>query len=289
MSTYHLEFITPLFSRGSYDDRPEIRASSIRGQLHWWFRAQGGNATDEKVIFGGVHGGATASKVVIRTSHLPAADKRAEIATLPHKQGGQASPKWAFPAGQGFDLHVLTRLGGLPSALDSSFRRALEAWLFLGTLGLRATRAAGSFVWTPGSDAETSYPGDFESYEANCQKLLQGTAMRFGLLTGVYANSEAARRVVSDTLGGRDDRQGQGDLAGLNDPLGKIGPRGERKTSPLRFRIVRIASQYRIAAVWDGREKVTGNRSSDLAGIIKLLAERKPALGEQLRASALAG
>lgn len=285
MSTYRIEFITPLFSKGAYDDRPEIRAASIRGQLHWWFRALGGNATEEKVIFGGVHGGGIASKVVIRTSALPAPEQRAEIATLPHKQGGQASPKWAIPAGQGFDLHILRRLGGLPSASESSFTRAFEAWLFLGTLGLRATRAAGSFVWTPTGDAEPGYPSDFERYEAKCQQLVKGTSIRFALLSKAYSNSEAARLVVSDTLGGHNDQRGRGDLARLNDPLGKIF--GGRKTSPLRFRIVRIGNQHRITALWDGRRNVTGNHPSDLAGIIKLLAERKPALGQQLEHSSL--
>jgi len=284
MSTYRIEFITPLFSKGAYDDRPEIRAASIRGQLHWWFRALGGNATEEKVIFGGVHGGAVASRIVIRTSALPTPDKRAEIPTLPHKNGGAASPKWAIPAGQGFDLHVLRRLGGLPPASEFSFTRAFEAWLFLGTLGLRATRAAGSFVWSPTGDAEPGYPSDFERYEAKCQQLVKGTSIRFALLIEAYSNSEAARRVVSDTLGGRDDQRG-GDLAPLNYPLGKVF--GGRKTSPLRFRIVRIGNQHHITALWDGRVNVTGNHPSDLAGIIKLLAERKPALGQQLERSSL--
>lgn len=88
-------------------------------------------------------------------------------------------------------------------------------------------------------------------------------------------------------MGDRDDNQGQNNLSRLNDPLGRIG-RGERKTSPLRFRIVGIGGQYRIAALWDARTAVTGNRPGDLAGIISLLKQRKPALGEQLAASGLA-
>ena len=101
-----------------------------------------------------------------------------------------------------------------------------------------------------------------------------------------YGAAEQARRVVSDTLGGRDDYQGEDDLARLNDPLGKI--HGGRKTSPLRFRIVGIGAEFRIAALWDGRTSVTGNRPGDLAGLIRLLAERKPALGSQLATSTLA-
>lgn len=289
MSAYRLEFITPLFSRGSYEDRPEVRPASIRGQLHWWFRALGGNATDEKAIFGGVHGGATASKVVVRVSSL--VGTTGSVNTLPHKNGAQASPKAAYQIGTKFDLHILSRLGGLDKRLQSALDRTLETWLLLGTLGLRSTRAAGSFRWEaipPLGNGSFRSPADFGAFEVRCQELLRGAPLRFALLDQNYSAAEQARRVVSDTLGGRDDNQGQNDLSLLHDPLGKIGRRGERKTSPLRFRIVGIGTQFRIAAVWDARTVVTGNRPGDLPGIISLLKQRKPALGAQLAASALA-
>ena len=290
MSTYRLEFITPLFSRGAYEDLPEVRPASIRGQLHWWFRALGGNATDEKAIFGGVHGGAAASKVIVRVSSVTG--RTGSVNTLPHKGGGPASPKAAFQIGTQFDLHVLTRLGGLDEPLQSALDRTLETWLLLGTLGLRSTRAAGCFRWEPVPPLSADSlrpPADFAAYEARCFKLLEKAPLRFALLGQKYPNAEQARRVVSDTLGGRDDHPGQNDLAQLNHPLGKIGGRGERKTSPLRFRIVGIGTVFRIAAVWDARIAVTGNRPADLAGLIHLLDQRKPALGRQLTASSLAG
>jgi RAMP superfamily len=288
MSTYRLEFITPLFSRGAYEDRPEVRPPSIRGQLHWWFRALGGNAADEKAIFGGVHGGATASKVVVRVSSVMGT--LGSLNTLPHKGGGQASPKAAFQIGTRFDLHLLTRLGALDKRLQSALDRTLETWLLLGTLGLRSTRAAGSFRWEPVPPLREDSlrpPADFPAYESRCSKLLEKAPLRFALLGQSYSAAEQARRVVSDTLGGRDDNSGQSDLSRLNDPLGKIGP-GERKTSPLRFRIVSIGGQFRVAAVWDARTAVTGNRPGDLTGLIHRLDERKPALGRQLAASSLA-
>lgn len=287
MSTYRLGFITPLFSRGSYEDRPEVRPASIRGQLHWWFRALGGNAIDEKAIFGGVHGGATASKVVVRVSSLVGTTGRGN--TLPHKNGDRASPKAAYQIGTKFDLHVLYRHGGLDKRLQAALDRALETWLLLGTLGLRGTRAAGSFRWEPLpslSEVGIRSPADFEAFEIRCQELLSGAPLRFALLGHRYSAAEQARRDVSDTLGGRDDSQGQNDLSRLNHPLGKIFD--GRKTSPLRFRIIGIGNEFRIAAVWDARTAVTGNRPADLAGIISLLKQRKPNLGEQLAASGLA-
>ena len=291
MSTFDLEFITPLFSRGAYEDRPEIRAASIRGQLHGWFRALGGAAADEKAIFGGVHDGAVASKIVVRVQ----ADIRPEdgrwIPTLPHKPAGQRedygpnAPRIGLHPGTRFTLHVLERLGGL-GASRAKFDRTLEAWLLLGGLGLRCTRAAGNFRWTPGAGAPLRYPATFAEYDTRCQELLRGAPLRFGLLATEYSNGEAARRVVADTLGGRADRAGQNDLAALRDPLGKII--GGRKTSPLRFRVVAVGTNYRIAALWDARDRVTGNRPSDLKGVIDLLAAKKPALGMQLANSALA-
>lgn len=202
MSTYRFEFITPLFSRGTYEDRPEVRPASIRGQLHWWFRALGGNSTDEKAIFGGVHGGATASKVVVRVSFVTGTI--GNVNTLPHKGGGQANPKAAFQIGTRFDLHVLTRLGGLDKQLQTLLDRTLETWLLLGTLGLRSTRAAGSFRWEPlpplnGNNLRP--PADFSSFESRCAKLLETAPLRFALLGQRYPAAEQARRVVSDTLG----------------------------------------------------------------------------------------
>ena len=213
------------------------------------------------------------------------------VNTLPHKNGAQASPKLAYQIGTKFDLHILSRLGGLGEKLQSSLDRTLETWLLLGTLGLRSTRAAGSFCWEtlpPLVDGNLQPPADFAAFEVRCQHLLRGANLRFAVLGQIYSAAEQARRVVSDTLGGRADAQGQNDLSLLNYPLGKIGPRGERKTSPLRFRILGIGGQYRIAAVWDGRTAVTGNSPSDLGGIISVLKKRKPLLGNQLDASGLA-
>lgn len=279
MSSYKMTFITPLFSRGALET-PEIRPPSIRGQLHWWFRALGGAYEDEKAVFGGVHKGACASKVVVRVSGV--AGTIAESRTLPHKHGGMASPKPAFAPGTSCEMHVLTRLGGFAVERHQTFfERSLEAWLLLGTLGLRATRAAGSFVWAPLTEDGVRMPVTPGAYEARCREVLGSAPLKFALLDTAYDSAEEARSVVSDTLGGRDDSDGENDLARLNHPLGKIF-RG-RKTSPLRFRIVSPrGDQYFIAAVWDDRQAVTGNRSGDLEGLVKLLQRRKPALGNQL-------
>lgn len=278
MSTYYVKLITPLFSRGAYEDVPEIRPPSIRGMLHHWVRLLGGTRDDEKRIFGGVHQGASASKVVVRVANIEG--QTARINTLPHKAGGQASPKAAFAAGTTFDLVISKRLGGLGRD-EATLNRALEAWLLMGSLGLRSTRGAGSFTWSSEEDAAIQPPSGFDDYEERCRSVLASAKVRFALLETSYGDAEKARRVVSDTLGGRDDRQGQDDLARLHDPLGRVF--NGRKTSPLKFRIVAAEDRFRIAALWDTRGEVTGNSHADLRGIIALLAERKPSLGQQLQ------
>jgi hypothetical protein len=280
MTSYRLTFITPLFSKGSYDDLPEIRPPSIRGQLHWWFRALGGSHAEEHAIFGGVHGGAVASKIVVRVANVTG--ETGKVATLPHKSGGQASEKSAFLPGTSFDLHLLERLGGLGEARRAAFHRTLEAWLLAGTLGLRATRAGGSFVWAPATSTgvEIDMPESIVSYRRRLDAVFSGTSIKAALLEEAFRTPGEARICVSDTIGGRDDPNGTSDLARLNDPLGRIRPK--RKTSPLRFRIVMVGEAFHIVAVWDDRSAVTGNRPGDYEGVVKLLAEKGKRIGKML-------
>lgn len=278
MSNYKITFITPVFSRGALET-PEVRASSIRGQLRWWFRSLGGTHVDEKAIFGGVHGNAAASKIVVRVSSV--VGNTDKVNTLPHKSGGQASPKSAFLPATSFKMSVFRRYGGLSADLDAQFERAFKAWLLLGTLGLRSTRAAGSFMWEALSDDAISMPTTISEYESACYAVVADAPLKVVVAAKKFDSAEELRRIVSDTLGGRNDSEGQSDLSRLRDPLGRAF-RG-RKTSPLRFRIVSPGNdEFYLAAVWDNRQEVTGNRPGDLEGIVGLLQQRKPRLGDLL-------
>jgi len=284
-ASHHIEFITPLFSKGFYDDLPEIRSPSIRGQLHYWFRALGGKIAEETSIFGGVHGGATASKVTVRVSNVTG--KAETRATLPHKRGGEASLKMSFLPGTRFTLHLMPRLGGIDDRLKSKFDAALEAWLLMGGLGLRTTRGAGSFRWQPAADTSGPVPPQtFSEYDLRCRALLEKAPLRFALLDEEYSSAELARHDCSDTIGGSNDHPGQESLAGIRDPLGRIRP--TRKTSPLRFRVVGMEGKFRIAALWDTRTAVTMNGDSDLKDAIRLLVGKDKAIGYQLEKSSLA-
>lgn len=42
MDPMYCKVVTPMFLAGTDKDTPELRASSIRGALRWWFRAVAG-------------------------------------------------------------------------------------------------------------------------------------------------------------------------------------------------------------------------------------------------------
>jgi hypothetical protein len=279
--TIRITFITPCFCRGadcSENGAPEIRPPSIRGQLHWWFRALGGTPQDENAIFGNVHGGMTASPLVVRVKHDGLLEAKS-TPTLPHKNGGLAAPKLALPAGTKFDLLLSTRLRGLASALEAGFTRALEAWLHLGALGLRATRGGGNFTWD-------GQPGG-QNYVNAIAQITRDTALRATLLDKDYDTAEKARRDITDTLAHAAFSQTRFPLGAVKQGFRDQSGAPSRKTSPLRFRVVQFAAgHFRIAAIWDGRRQVTGNTDDDLRAAIRLLGE-KP-IGRQLAQSSLA-
>ena len=294
-ASYQITFTTPLFSKGMYEDLAEVRPASIRGQLHWWFRALGGSHADEHAIFGGVHGGAAASKIVVRVSDI--VGKTAKVATLPHKHGGEASPKISYLPGSRFTLHILGRLGGLDTRQQSLFERTLAAWLHMGSLGLRTTRGAGSFTFAPVKDTSQPQPSQtLADYEKRCHALIGTAPLRAVLLGREYSSAEAARHDCSDTVGGDAHPRDWPSLHDCSWPLGNVRTgrqKGQfpdapkRKTSPLRFRIVSMGGAHRILALWDARTSVTHNSEADLHSAIQMLVAKKKEIGRQLAASGL--
>src|SRR5690606_21439425 len=134
------------------------------------------------------------------------------------------------------ELHISTRLGGLEDRLQNAFDRTLETWLLLGTLGLRATRAGGSFSWEDLTGNGVPRPKTPREWKDRCKVLLMDAPLKFFLIERPFDSAEEARTVVSNTIGGREDRGGAASLGQIRHPLGRIA--GGRKTSPLRFRII---------------------------------------------------
>lgn len=297
MNTYRIALITPLFSRGAYEDFPEIRPSSIRGQLHHWLRLLGGDAADERALFGSVHkdfGGQdlppAASRLVVRVSDLPKLSGPAPwLPTLPHKPGGANprngpnAPRCAFPAGSCFSLVVSERLGGLTECQRELVTRGVHAWLMAGSLGLRATRGGGSIRW---SEA----PDDANTYSKLLSEVLSDAPVKFELLNRVFTQAEDARKVITETI---DHRA----FADVHYPLGAVRQGHDdvapvRKTSPLRLTVRQFSDGFRILAMWDDRLSVSGNTHAHLRTAIERLANgtsksRATEIGKLLKMSNL--
>ena len=275
-----ITFITPCFSRGA-TECPEIRPASIRGMLHHWFRLLGGTFSQEQEVFGGVSGQDKASKVVVRVKEVKGNQK--PFSTVPQAKNTQSFNRPAYEGRTSFQLQITERLGGLKD--EALFKRAVHAWLLMGTLGYRSTRAAGSFIWEGTEDFP--YPNTEQEYEKACEDLAHETSnFKVALVKKEkFTTAEEARKVVSHTLKEGRDFEVTKKLRDLNHPLGCI--EGKRKTSPLKFRIAKIQGNFYILAVWDAREKVTGNSEKDLEGIMDLLCKKGRRIGTLLRDSSL--
>lgn len=230
--TYTLTFLTPCFCAGADQSRAEIRPSSIRGQLRWWFRALGGSKCDERDLFGGVHGEApTASAIVVRVSDIkhgqpwnpPHVSPNSpssyvwHFASVSGKQPGSRGygPRWNRDAvlspGTSFKLHILYR-HPLPDALNAAFKRSLACFLTLGSFGLRATRGLGAF-----SCAEVPFD--------KCALDGTGFALDVRDITGSYA--EAIGSLVKGTRKALDMK---------SDGPSPFGASNPRQTSAVWFR-----------------------------------------------------
>ncbi|MAV39153.1 MAG: type III-B CRISPR module RAMP protein Cmr1 [Puniceicoccaceae bacterium] len=258
---YHLKTLTPIFSYGAdphkaadrrnnipvHEGTPEIRAASIRGQLRWWMEFIG-HRDQIAPIFGSTAGSEGRSSLLkIRVSNIEGriGEKRC---TEQHNW----STKTCFLPGTSFDLEVLETRQGLSEDQRNSLKNTLNAWLNMGTLGGRGTRAAGSITFSDSSQTE-------EAWMTSCATLLSKAEGRLFLGRTGYQSESEARRLVCDTL--------KEDAFNGQQPLGGIRP---RKTSPLRMRVVRFSDgnpsrPYRIAALW------TQSNEEPLQGAIEIL------------------
>ncbi len=160
---YNLEFLTPCFCAGANQARAEIRAPALRGQLRWWFRALGGNPTEESKVFGGLAGNAFASNITTRIyettpgpSWTPPArlDINSDsyvyyfVSVSGTEEEGQTGPRWqsegALSPGTRVKFGIQQRCP-LTAELQTQFNFALRCFLQLGAVGLRATRGLGTF------------------------------------------------------------------------------------------------------------------------------------------------
>ncbi len=279
--TRTFSFVTPAFAHGAYQSQhanyPELRAPSVKGQLHWWYSALFGQGKsdptkDELEIFGRVANreaksvglrGNQASLVVVRIIEDDVVQMTA--AMLPHKRReGRHGPKQAIAPGSRFSLQILPRREGPDEQQWQKLERATDSWLLLGGIGQRANRAAGS-LWPEGA------PETQRDYELRAAELLEGSAIRFAVLAGSWEDEDRLRSDVSDILSDQA-------MAHCGRPFGTAGDRRERvdrKPSPLKLRAVQLDGNLRLVATWDTRD-----RRADLREGVRILAEvPKPLAG----------
>jgi CRISPR type III-B/RAMP module RAMP protein Cmr1 len=154
-NTYTFECITPCFCAGADQTKAEIRASSIRGALRWWFRALGDSKELETEVFGGADPVA-ASSVLIRVSKITS---RA-VGRLPQPQGidplsyilyfpsvSSDRTRWndsaCYGPGTTFQIH-LKQLRKLSPLAEQRLNDSILAFRHFGSIGMHVTRGLGA-------------------------------------------------------------------------------------------------------------------------------------------------
>ena len=159
-----LKIITPCFCAGANQETAELRAPSIRGQLRWWFRVLGGTPEEEKELFGGVHNGTAASKIVVRVKNvnslygspneLPQQNKCGyylfHFTNASNKPRGVVyGPRYQneawFKPSTSFEVECRSKLP-MTETEEKRFKMTWDAFTLLGSLGLRQTRGLGAFT-----------------------------------------------------------------------------------------------------------------------------------------------
>jgi hypothetical protein len=263
--TYHLEFITPCFCGGAEQTVAELRATAIRGELRWWFRALGGSAREEDEVFGGVRGNSQmASSLWIRAKALAGTGKKDWWQKLP-KQGldsktyllgffcgrtGRLQSDGALAPQSRGELQLIFR-----KSPTEKLRQAIHVFLSVGALGLRSTRAAGAF-------STNEHPLTERSWNS-LRGELSDAGFQVGLLKHVFRDwvdvCERSGHLLKNELRGRTGlRISAGRNSTSPNALGSAAP---RQASVLRFRPVVIDEKIRLALLEAPHARILGQKA----------------------------
>jgi hypothetical protein len=263
--TFHLELITPCFCAGATPAVAEIRAPSIRGKLRWWFRVLGGNRDQEAEVFGSIaDASGIASAIIIRAAEDEILGKWQPIDfsgfsntgyVLYFAKASGEGARWvaggAVPQGASFQLQLLWRRNVSPEAREL-FDLALDAFLQLGSLGLRSTRGLGCFDTSERSFGQKSF-GELLARIQN-QKPTPAFIAHLAQFQGKQTN-------LLDALGAQLRGLRNGYSAGRPQqsnptPLGSSNP---RQASAVHLRPVKVGpDDYRIVVFEAPADKVLG-------------------------------
>ena len=260
-TTYTLELLTPCFCAGAHQSKAEIRAPAIRGQLRWWFRTLGGSPADERDIFGGVAGTASASSLVVRVldtepktwtppSFTPN-DPESYVWYFASVSGttvkGAKGPRWATSAAHGagtkFKIQIIQRRPISPEK-QAQLDLAVSCFLQLGAIGLRATRGLGAF---------------------HCSEVPFATSLLDGLRPKGFFFEHRSERLASvaaiaSEIGNlvKGSRKANGMKFDQPSPFGSSTP---RQTSAICFRPVRLGGNCSLIVFEAPHSRVLGRES----------------------------
>ena len=259
--TFDVEFLTPCFSgtaEGNAPGTPSVlRVPPIRGHIRMWHITLFG-ASDANAVWGSTAGTGCGSKVAAALTAVPMpSTEKASI--LPHK-GSRGGSRAVLPAGSSARI-VLTRLPGCTAEEWDHAEKAARLWLLLGTLGLRANRAAGS-VWPAGDWVPKDVPGLKAALAAlGCKQVVQmadPSLVKDPRLAHEEKDTMRCREAASDTVGG--SPQFFGDI------------RPSRKPSPLKMKVARLGGTAVVlltgldaASMTAARARLKGHPLGDVA------------------------
>lgn len=282
-----LEFITPCFCAGANQAVAEIRAPAIRGQLRWWFRALGGSPADERTVFGGMAGSATASSLSVRVKlinrgpdwQLPDVNQNsadsyvwyfAKVSGKPRGSGPDtAGPRWkpkgVLPPKTSFRLEI-QQCRPLHPTLQAQLDLTIRCFLQLGSLGLRITRGLGAFVCKE------------EPFASTILVELQRVGFRVEPRDAPLPDEKRIAKEIGELVKGT--RQAKNWTVSAKKQISTPSPFGTsdpRQTSAVYFRPVRIsdqtndyslvvfeAPQHRVLEPRSYAESAVGNKPSSL-------------------------
>ena len=269
---YKMRFTSPCFCSGASDACAELRASSVRGQLRWWFRALGGTRASEKKVFGGVAqksgDGNVKSGIVVRTRLIKESSDWALPLFGPNdpesyvfyyakvsgidpnaskEEKDRGGPRWRnnayFAPGTTWELQIIYRDEQLST--DVAFQNALKCFLVLGGIGLRVTRGLGAFEC------------DSVVYGEEVKKILQSASFSVEE-RDVHEDRQYVE--IGNLIKGTRERTGWK----INDDDEVLSPMGSsrtRQTSAIYFRVVKCGEQLKLVVFEAPHDRVLGEAS----------------------------